>query len=517
MRFLLFVYIVLASFWSLGQERFSKLITSDRNEICQNVVVVDDGYVMCIGSGTDSLDHRCFRLLKTDLSGNILWSKKYGKMWEEWYEGWENALFKTIDGGLALAGTHYPPEGYFYIHSFLMKFNENGDSLWRKCYQFDSSYSIGFHGMQTPDSGYAVCGQIIICTDSAMQDCEYKALLIKTDSDGNMKWYKTYSSGVNAAAVKIVQTSDGGYMLGGQTTFYISGSYDSDMYLVKTDSLGNEQWHKTYGGAYDEFEIKGLITTQDGNVVFTGMNTTYFNSTTFLKKGKAKIFKINNQGGTLWDKEYDFFFDDSPPMDSMYGTLFSIVEINDGSLYGTVIKYDKFDEVNRKMHSRIVKFNSFGDTIWTRNLYYRDYNNWDYHGTLTDIEATPDGGFVLAGCIQHDILFPLQQPWLVKVDSLGDDGTFIKEYKVPEVNAEVYPNPTTGRFYIYIQDNNIEQQNYMYYICNLIGKQVAVGKVVSGESQHIDISEFSSGLYFFSLLKDGKVVYSTKAIKCLNH
>ena len=256
--------LIILSCTSYSQIRFNKIIEHYDNAICQNVIVRDDGYIMSLGTGTDSVN-RGFMLVKHDLEGNELWRKFYGYPDEAWYDGWENALFNTNDGGFALVGGKLPPEGYYHSSPFLAKFDSNGDSLWTRSYPLENSFSAGFHGIQTLDSGYALCGYRAIFIDSITTDYyPIEALLIKTDSLGNMEWYNTYGTSYDESFNKVIQTDDGGYMLGGETNGYGSSM---DWYLVKTDSLGEEEWHRNYGYSNSENEIRGLTAVAGGGGV----------------------------------------------------------------------------------------------------------------------------------------------------------------------------------------------------------------------------------------------------------
>ena len=131
---------------------------------------------------------------------------------------------------------------------------------------FDRTYErmgIGkaYTVVQTSDGGYVLVG-----ITEGFEEGNRDFWLVKTDSDGNMEWNKTYEGTKDDFAHSVVQTSDGGYALEGYTNSFGAGGYD--FWLVKTDSLGNMEWNQTYGyGA-----INSVIQTSDGGYALAGYN-----------------------------------------------------------------------------------------------------------------------------------------------------------------------------------------------------------------------------------------------------
>jgi len=94
--------------------------------------------------------------------------------------------------------------------------------------------------------------------------------LIKTDEDGNKLWVKTFGGKDGDAGYFVKQTSDGGYIITGLTYSFGSGNYDSDLWLIKTDSNGNLIWDKTYGGNYLEAGYSVKQTKDDNGYIVVG-------------------------------------------------------------------------------------------------------------------------------------------------------------------------------------------------------------------------------------------------------
>jgi hypothetical protein len=136
---------------------------------------------------------------------------------------------------------------------------------WNKAYGgtgWDEAYAL----VQTGDSGYALAGYT---TSFAIGYFDF--WLVKTDANGNALWNKTYGTMGSDKAQALVQTTDGGYALAGWEGFSNEsfGAGVFDFWLVKTDSSGNMQWNKAYGGTgWDE--AYALVQTGDSGYALAG-------------------------------------------------------------------------------------------------------------------------------------------------------------------------------------------------------------------------------------------------------
>ena len=143
-----------------------------------------------------------------------------------------------------------------------MKTDSNGNKVWGKFFggpYWDVARSV----QQTSDGGYIIAGSTMSYGAGA-----YDFWLVKTDSNGNKIWDKTFGGPYWDVARSVQQTSDGGYILAGFTMSYGAGPH-SDAWLVKTDSNGNEEWNKTFGGP-EEDAACSVQQTSDGGYIVAG-------------------------------------------------------------------------------------------------------------------------------------------------------------------------------------------------------------------------------------------------------
>lgn len=153
--------------------------------------------------------------------------------------------------------------------------------------QQDYAYSV----IQTPDNGFAMAGSTY---SLGVGSADF--WFVKTDSLGNAEWNRTYGGIGKDEAHSIARTSDGGFAILGTTDSFGAGG--SDFWLVKTDSFGNTLWNKTYGGIStdDAWSIKEIA---GGNLVLAGWTASFGAGT-----GDFWLIKADPYGNMLWNKTY---------------------------------------------------------------------------------------------------------------------------------------------------------------------------------------------------------------------
>ena len=209
-----------------GDSLWSKVINNTQfNHIVECVrQTTDGGYVL---TGVDqTLSGSGASLVKLDSTGAISWAKQYGTL------GYGKSVIQTTDGGYILTGRNTPD-------LYIVKTYPNGDSIWTKSYIAMGSGGsgqdiFGSSIQSTTDGGYIIGGY------SMYQMYWPQMYLFKTTSTGDSLWAKAFGSTTGACEARgygAQQTTDGGYVLCGETT---NPSYgNSDIYLIKTDSSGN--------------------------------------------------------------------------------------------------------------------------------------------------------------------------------------------------------------------------------------------------------------------------------------
>ena len=233
---------------------------------------VDGGYIL-VGSGFATM-------VKTDSSGNEQWSKTYGG------SGWDEAraVQQTIDGGYILAGSMY---NGWDSDFWLVKTDSGGNEQWNQTFDGfgdEEAWAV----QQTSDGGYALAGHAYY----GAGDADF--WLVKTDSNGIKLWDKTFGGPYRDEAYDVQQTVDSGYIIaGGKRSYEVGGA---DFWLVKTDSDGNEQWNKTFGSTGHD-EAYAAQQTTDGGYILAG-----YTSSHGAGNGDAWLIKVKGESAiSLFD------------------------------------------------------------------------------------------------------------------------------------------------------------------------------------------------------------------------
>ncbi len=332
------------------------------------VQVNDTDLVIAAEAGTDwyyfghseyDYTNRTGVLFKIDLNGDVKWRKQLPVS--------PVTLIATRDGGFAIAGWTRRPVGsdhlglpiYGYFIS-LVETDSEGNVLWNQPYENQTDVTptsvqrsrLSVNSVvQTNDGGFVLGG-----TKQGYEhyDYYYEAWLMKTDSSGNMLWINYYGveeendGTMQNGFQNIVETDDKGFLFAG----YLDGAI-----IVKTDSMGKIQWTKTY----NDIRFGSMLKTKEGDFVFAGYQGRY---------EKAYVMKLDAAFNIVWNRAYEDY------------SSFSIEDsVNDGYLFTNFVYGG---------HS-LIKTDLKGNIEWTYN------SNCSIRSAI----QTKDGAYALTGNIEH--------------------------------------------------------------------------------------------------------------------
>ena len=316
-------------------------------------------------------------------ASDTIWTNMFGGADDEFGHFAE----QTNDGGYILTGwTKSFGAGLNDI--WVIKTNSNGDTLWTKTFggsQDDNSSCVH----QTSDGGYIVFGETV-----SFGPTYWKAWLIKTDQFGDTSW----TSLIGENRHYFIQS--GMELLGGNLIFVgyskASGAGQEDIWIVKTNESGDTIWTKTFGGPGNDLSST-IQQTNDGGYIIAA-------STNSLGAGNydAWLIRTDADGDTIWTRTYG-------GTDTDHASDVKQTDDNGFIIAGST---RSFGHVNNYNDAWIIKTNSNGDTLWTKTF------GGDLHDGALSVQQTSDGGFLIVGSLGIDL--SNRDIWLIKTNESGD-------------------------------------------------------------------------------------------------
>ena len=380
---IILVPLLFSNIYSQDSIYFNNIYQHNNNfAIGMTILETDDGYVGYGGTEDPGNIGQMLLFFKIDKQGEeVIW-KPFGEDYHSYYFGnVGGAMIKTNDGNFALA-YHAANNGIGY--STLLKLSSNLDTIWKKNYTTENYWTLSMNCLQTKDNGYILTGS----TKPGVNDY-WDVLALKTDSLGNMQWYQSYGTNLHEQGESIIETPDGGYLIGGFR--HDPAEYHSlDALVIKTDSLGNEEWTKTYGNPNVDDDMAHVALADDGNFLVA---TTYgeWVVSPSSRTGRICLVKVNTEGITIWQKKI------GPKMRRCY--IDNIRETLSGDIISTGFSYH--DTISFTYTGWMYKFSQEGDSIWLRD--YNFYNNQYDWNMLYDAYPCTDKGFISIGLARPDM------------------------------------------------------------------------------------------------------------------
>ena len=316
---------------------------------------------------------------------DTLWTRTYGGTGADA----AYSMIKGIEGNYIITGfSQNSPSNYRNL--FILNIDSNGDTIWTKTYG-GSLTDEGVDIHQTSDGGYIIIGNTE-SFGSGLTDI----WLLRTDNAGDTVWTKTYGDSNQDVANSGYLSSDGGVIISGSKSHPNANGYDG--WLLKTDNLGDTLWTEHYGlTQWGAFEYgTSVIETTDGNILWTTKDL-------YVGTGYASAFlsKYDNQGSLLWRNGHDVEGEEQ---------FNSVIETFDK---GFILTGWRISAFNNGIDLWLVRTDSIGDTLWTKS----------YGGSDTDVGydliQTADNGFIVTG-YTRSYGAGNKDLWVIRTDSLGD-------------------------------------------------------------------------------------------------
>ena len=364
------------------------------SESISGTVIINTSYFVAEQESRDIL------LMKTNSDGCDEWNRTFGG--DGWDQGY--SIQTTGDGDYIISGLtkSHGTKGSDGLSSpdvWLIKTDSEGNELWNKTFG-GPKFDAGYFAQETPSGGYFAVG----VTGSYGSD-NMDAWIIKTDSEGNEEWNRTIEDKTirgddNPALV----TDDGEYVVIVNKESSV-GAFGSDAMLIKIDPDGNEMWSTKFGGTGDQYG-RFVRASEDGGYVVGGYGTSMT---------KPWLAKTNSEGKKVWEWDLNDRFNLDPKK--------RLFKTKDGSYIRHVsnkidpsYELDDFQETrdgsyiilaeNAANDVYLAKVNPNGTEEWNNT-----YSRYDIRSGNSVLE-TSDGGYLITGEESSDLC-------LMKTDSEG--------------------------------------------------------------------------------------------------
>jgi hypothetical protein len=318
----------------------------------------DGGYIAA-GHSVDPDTDRGFNyfLIKVDSLGNPEWERFFGGE----YDAQAFCVKPTASGGYVVVGSAEEPfpGAVDNTQPYLLATDGNGYLLWQRVYVVDTlemAYSI----LQTPDGGFIIGG----INPSVVPGMDSGLCVFKTDSLGLLEWQRSYRVGRYRSWTEVIPVElahNGGYIVGTRN-------------LLKMDTLGNMEWLRNYEKAGDTHSV---IRTSDGGYVATGPGV---HGSSFKDWDSISVYllKTDSGGNLIWLRHLG-------GIDSEGG--YNVVQASDS---GFIIVAQAVRE-SGGLGGLVIRTDADGCERW--KLHFEGPRP----SAIRCVRNTPDGGFIVAG------------------------------------------------------------------------------------------------------------------------
>lgn len=465
------ILFVFSALLSRGQQNvFERVYPLGFNESVQTLIQTNDsGFVL---AGVQDIGIANFRAFITgvDKNGNQQFSKTFGN---------PGGLTEFTDGLLVqdsiLAFTGSSVDFGSHLQLVVWQLALNGDSMRMWHYGDAQVDEFGMGICQASQNGFVVCGGVVgVSTGN-----QTNVLVVRFDSLGNPLWSRTFGGSDIDVAWAVKPTADQGFIVTGYS-FSNFASNGPTAFLWKLDSIGQTQWLKYYG--HESYLGYGfdVIEKPDGGYVFGGI-TGHYDVQFNLWRNVPYLVSTNAQGDTLWTWRTGF-----PRGGSITSIALKAQEI-----------WAAGDWIFRENDNRqmlLFRFSSTGQSL--------GYSN--YGGGRSEegrhVVATFDGGFAIAG--SNTSIANQKYPYLVKTDSNGCvqpgcmQAVSVQEHLQANIALKIYPNPVVDQLNI---ESNFEQGELQLEISDMQGRVVHSEQQPAYTNIQLPLSHLPAGMYLLRI------------------
>jgi hypothetical protein len=354
---------------------------------------------------------------------------------------------------------------------------------------------------ETHDHGFILTGIVQELPNN--QGGSEDVVLIRTDSLGNELWFKTPGGAGQQQGYSVAVCDDGG--------FIVAALDGKEVWIIRTDSMGTMLWERFYGSTvWGNAGPQRILQTRDGGYIFaSGWGTDDFGINDWVYR--PWIQKLDAQGDSLWS-----WFSNTNAYEGYESYITDIIQQNDGSFIAvgqepTVNPIDS--SLQYKKQGMILKLTSEGDSVWQHHYYHPQASNKDASHYLYRVRPTTDGGYVAAGYLALPDT-GTQDSWVIKVDSNGCLTPNCLVTGLPQIQRQnhlevtVYPNPTSGTIHLELPQG---MAMYRIVVLSLNGKHLYAQNTTYQKNVTLQLDK-PPGVYFVQVWEKDQLIFEEKVI-----
>lgn len=479
MKLHLSIILFLSAFCKLGiaqQSIFHKIYGGTNFASARTVLQCPDTSLIMIGSiNTDDGNMNDFLFLKVDTNGNVLTEKKHGGSDID-FANW--ATFNHDSTAIMAVGYTGSFSNQDY-DVYIVYLDLNGDTLWTKSIGGDG-WDMANHVLNTSDKGFLISGETF-SYGAGNNDM----FIIKIDTNGTVEWEQTIGGALQDNAMSAVEIANNHFIIVGSSLSY-SNHGKSQIFAVCLDAFGDSIWAKTYGGTDAEaYGTTNCLYTPSAGVILGGYGITH--------ETDSQYFYIIDYNGVVQRSEQ-----------------YSAIEIR-----FTVLK----NEPNNAGFYYIIQRKDYTGAATT--VFIVQYSPAFYFGNLRAYEANKntlaynvtklfDGGYVIVGETESCALSASTAIFLYKVNqsllstvkfsnncSNTVDLVLSIDEKVYNKTFEIFPNPVDINQNISVLSQEQIIKNIEMY--DIHGRKVKSQLNINDFEGQINTSGLPSGMYFVNI------------------
>ena len=505
---------------------FQKVISSDVYTVYGTapfheyaIATPSSEHIICFSASIGTPGKFDIAMLKTDSSGAVIANNIFTQdpSYHDWVRG-----FTRIGNSYYMTGSSraFDTSSFHNESAYMVKFDNNLNLLSQNNYLLPNSEIFAQSITPTADNK-------ILITGTTVQNSNWSFFLLKTDTTGNLIWFKQYAQPINAAVVRELSNGD----------IMVAGSYPYAFQFIQPvacwfDSYGNLIWARNYNFSTGTFDYQNstlefIHDFGNGNIILAGR--TDYSGAGALGFMDSYVLKITNSGSVVWAKTYGGFQNDWPygytvtPNDELVisgstssffnNSNFGFVQAIDSS--GALIYGDAFGDTTTNEQITLTGLRQLSATrslvIGIKyianlfNLYISDFTNSNsgqcpvnpvvFQSADATSYPTLNFTFVADSSITvygNDVSF---HSYSGLIDSVICEGITSVSESNSQYPVTVFPNPTNDLLQVQFPDNLCEKINVSFY--NLVGEKISDLSLDKGINK-LEVSAMAPGVYILS-------------------